>query len=161
MTANIDKSLSNSERLSSVLGEASLSSTPCRGVCSTTIGDLRCKSCGRHQEEITNWNSFNDVQKKIINLRNASEGFKIRQVESQENRWRELQKLKSIDNLTIRDAIKRLVLVATYQSRMTEQDHKCIDILNKIITSDHKFNDLAIKSLMSDEDYGTVKDKYE
>ena len=100
-------------------------------------------------------------QKKLINIRNAASGFKIRQLESQESRWKELQKLKTIDNLTIRDAIKRVVSVATNQGEMFDQDHKCIDLLTKIITSDHKFNDLSIKSLMSEDDYQEVKNRFE
>ena len=58
MKAHLEKGLSNSGRLSSVQGESSLSGSPCRGVCSTTIGDLRCKSCGRHQKEITDWHDI-------------------------------------------------------------------------------------------------------
>ena len=71
------------------------------------------------------------------------------------------RKLKTIDNLTIRDAIKRVVSVATNQGEMFDQDHKCIDLLTKIITSDHKFNDLSIKSLMSEDDYQEVKNRFE
>tara|TARA_R100001460_G_scaffold20447_3_gene42410 strand:+ start:205 stop:699 length:495 start_codon:yes stop_codon:yes gene_type:complete len=161
MTSQDLKSLSNSERLASIQGEAKLDGVPCRGVCTTTYGDLSCGTCGRSQEEITHWNTFTSHQKKLINIRNASSGFKIRQLESQESRWEELQKLKTIDNLTIRDAIKRVVSVATNQGEMFDQDYKCIDLLTKIITSDHKFNDLSIKSLMSEDDYQEVKNKFE
>lgn len=161
MTADLKKSLSNSGRLSSVQGESSLSGSPCRGVCSTTIGDLRCKSCGRHQKEITDWQSYSDLKKKIINLRNAGEGFRIRQLESQEERWRELQVLKNIENLTVRDAIKRVVQVAGSQSEMYPHDFRCIDILTKIIVSEHKFNDISIKSIMSENDFQEIKQKYE
>jgi len=101
MAAHLEKGLSNSERLSSVQGESSLSGSPCRGVCTTTYGDLRCGTCGRNQEDITNWNTYSDVMKKLINIKNATEGYKIRQLESQENRWKELQKAKGIDNLTV------------------------------------------------------------
>lgn len=160
MKAHLEKGLSNSGRLSSVQGESSLSGSPCRGVCSTTIGDLRCKSCGRHQKEITEWQSYDDFKKKIINLRNAGEGFKIRQLESQENRWRELQVLKNIDDLTVRDAIKRVVQVAGSQGEMYAHDFRCIDLLTKIIVSDHKFNDISIKSIMSENDFEEVKRKY-
>ena len=86
METNSEKSLANSARLSSIQGEASLSGSPCRGVCTTTYGDLRCKSCGREQEDITNWNSYPDLKRKLINLKNAGQGYKIRQLESQEYR---------------------------------------------------------------------------
>lgn len=161
MTSQDNKSLSSSERLASIQGEAKLDGVPCRGVCTTTYGDLICHTCGRTQEEITNWNTFTSHHKKLINIRNAAAGFKIRQLESQENRWMELQKLKTIDNLTVRDAIKRVVSVATHQGEMFDQDHKCIDLLVRIISSDHKFNELSVKSLMSEEDYQSVKTKYE
>jgi predicted Fe-S protein YdhL (DUF1289 family) len=162
MDTNLDKGLSSSERLSSVLGEGSLSGSPCNGnFCSTTLGDTRCKTCGRHEQEIIKWNQLSETERKIINIKNASEGFKIRQVISQEDRWRDLQKLKSIDNLTVRDAIKRVVQVAAYQSEMYPQDHKCIELLNKIVTSDHKFNEISIQSIMSENDYTEVKSKFE
>lgn len=162
MNANLDKSLSGSERLSSVLGEGSLSGTPCNGgVCSTTLGDIRCKTCGRHEYEVRTWHQLPEIQRKIINIRNAAEGFKIRQITSQEERWRELQKLKSIDNLTVGDAIRRVIQVAVCQGEMYKQDHKCIELLNKIATSDHKFNDIAIKSIMSENDYSEIKEKFE
>lgn len=162
MNANLDKSLSGSERLSSVLGEGSLSGIPCNGgVCSTTLGDIRCKTCGRHEDEVRKWHQLPEIQRKIINIRNAAEGFKIRQITSQEERWRELQKLKSIDNLTVGDAIRRVIQVAVCQGEMYKQDHKCIELLNKIATSDHKFNDIAIKSIMSENDYSEIKEKFE
>jgi hypothetical protein len=100
-------------------------------------------------------------QKKTINIKNAAAGFKIRQLESQDERWAEYQKLKTIDNLTIRDAIKRVLLVATSQSEMFNQDHKCIAILTKIITSDHKINDISLQSILSEDDYKTIKSKFE
>jgi len=162
MDTNLEKGLSSSERLSSVLGEGSLSGSPCNGnFCSTTLGDTRCKTCGRHEQEIIKWNQLSETERKIINVKNASEGFKIRQVISQEDRWRDLQKLKSIDNLTVRDAIKRVVQVAAHQSEMYPQDHKCIELLSRIVTSDHKFNEISIQSIMSENDYTEVKSKFE
>jgi len=162
MDTNLEKGLSSSERLSSVLGEGSLSGSPCNGnFCSTTLGDTRCKTCGRHEKEIIKWNQLSETERKIINIKNASEGFKIRQVISQEDRWRDLQKLKSIDNLTVRDAIKRVVQVAAHQSEMYPQDHKCIELLSRIVTSDHKFNEISIQSIMSENDYTEVKSKFE
>ena len=69
--------------------------------------------------------------------------------------------MKSIDNLTVRDAIKRVVQVAAHQSEMYPQDHKCIELLSRIITSDHKFNEISIQSIMSENDYTEVKSKFE
>ena len=66
MTSQDSKSLSNSERLASIQGEAKLDGVPCRGVCTTTYGDLSCGTCGRSQEEITHWNTFTSHQKKLI-----------------------------------------------------------------------------------------------
>jgi predicted Fe-S protein YdhL (DUF1289 family) len=44
----------------------SLSQNPCTGVCSTTYGvDEQCAGCGRTLEEIRDWNSYSDIQKKI------------------------------------------------------------------------------------------------
>lgn len=160
MNAALEKSLSNSERLSSVQGESSLSGSPCRGVCTTTYGDLRCGTCGRHQEDITNWNQYSDVMKKMINLKNANEGFKIRQLESQEKRWQEIQKAKGIENLTVGDITKRVLQIAAYQGETNQQDHKCMDLLNKIIVSDHDINNISIKSLLSEKDYSEIKNKY-
>tara|TARA_B100001248_G_scaffold49917_2_gene32185 strand:+ start:12174 stop:12659 length:486 start_codon:yes stop_codon:yes gene_type:complete len=160
MAAHLEKGLSNSERLSSVQGESSLSGSPCRGVCTTTYGDLRCGTCGRNQEDITNWNTYSDVMKKLINVKNATEGYKIRQLESQENRWKELQKAKGIDNLTVGDVLKRVLNIANYQGETNQQDFKCMDLLTKITSSDHKFNDISIKSLMTENDYEEVKTKY-
>ena len=161
MTLIETTSLSSNERLASLQGEARLDGSPCRGVCSTTYGDLYCHTCGRTQKEITEWNTMSAQQKKLINVKNAAAGFKIRQLESQDERWAEYQKLKTIDNLTIRDAIKRVLSVATSQGEMFDQDHKCIAILTKIITSDHKFNDISLQSILSEDDYQTIKSKYE
>jgi len=161
MNAIKEKSLPETGGLASVLGEASLSSTPCRGVCTSTLGDDRCKSCGRFQKEITNWNLYSNMEKKLINVKNASEGYIIRQMESQENRWRELQKMKDIDNLSIRDAIKQVVSLAGTSERAVEHDKKCIDLLLSIIISDHKFNELSIKSLIDESTYEDIKSKYQ
>ena len=161
MAASLKKSLSNSGRLSSLQGESSLSGSPCRGICSTTVGDLRCKSCGRYQREITDWQSYSSLRKKIINLRNAGEGFKIRQLESQEDRWKKLQAQKDMENLTVRDTIKRVVQIAGSQSEVYPNDSKCLDILTKIIVSEHKFNDISVKSIMSENDFQEIKQKYE
>ena len=62
------------------------------------------------------------MEKKLINVKNASEGYIIRQMESQENRWRELQKMKDRDNLSSRDAIKQVVSLDGTSERAVEHD---------------------------------------
>ena len=60
---------------------SSLADSPCTGVCSCTqFGDKRCKGCGRYDFEANSsfWNELDDIQRKLINLRNAAQGFKIR-----------------------------------------------------------------------------------
>lgn len=80
MADDIDKGLSNFERLSAILGKRSLSGSPCTGgVCTTTLGDQRCKTCGRYEDEILEWNELSEVVRKGINMKNISQGYKIRQ----------------------------------------------------------------------------------
>jgi predicted Fe-S protein YdhL (DUF1289 family) len=80
MTDDIDKGLSDFERLSAILGKRSLSGSPCTGgVCTTTLGDQRCKTCGRYEDEILEWNELSEVVRKGINMKNISQGYKIRQ----------------------------------------------------------------------------------
>tara|TARA_R110002012_G_scaffold272981_2_gene458785 strand:+ start:11900 stop:12325 length:426 start_codon:yes stop_codon:yes gene_type:complete len=69
----------------SLLSEASLSGNPCLGVCSTSTGDRRCSGCGRWQKEITNWSSYSEVERKLINIKNVSDGFTIRQLSDEPN----------------------------------------------------------------------------
>jgi predicted Fe-S protein YdhL (DUF1289 family) len=84
MSDDIDKSLSNFERLSAILGKGSLSGSPCTGgICTTTLGDTRCKTCGRFDNEILEWNELSEVVRKNINIRNVSHGYKIRQTFTQ------------------------------------------------------------------------------
>ena len=70
--------------LSKTLGRCvSVADSPCIGICSTTqFGDDRCKGCGRTQTEIRDWGTFSDTEKKIIILRNASEHYDIRHLQS-------------------------------------------------------------------------------
>ena len=159
METNSEKSLANSARLSSIQGEASLSGSPCRGVCTTTYGDFRCKSCGREQEDITNWNTYSSLKRKLINLKNAGQGFKIRQLESQEYRWKHLSKISKIDNLTVRDMLLTVINAAPFQSEVTSSDLKCIEIAKKITSSDHAFNEVSVKSLLSEDDYKELQKK--
>jgi predicted Fe-S protein YdhL (DUF1289 family) len=159
MEINSEKSHANSARLSSIQGEASLSGSPCRGVCTTTYGDFRCGSCGREQEDITNWNTYSSLKRKLINLKNAGQGFKIRQLESQEYRWKQLSKISKIDNLTVKDMLLTVINAATFQSEVTSSDLKCIEIAKKITSSDHAFNEVSVKSLLSEDDYKELQKK--
>lgn len=96
MDAKLEKSLSGSERLSSLQGVSSLAETPCTGdYCSTSFGDQICKTCGRTEVEIANWHSLPEIDRKLINIKNAAVGYKIRQVVNQEERWQEIQKAKA------------------------------------------------------------------
>ena len=40
--------------------------TPCIGICSTVFGDEVCRGCKRYQNEIIEWNSFNDSEKRSV-----------------------------------------------------------------------------------------------
>ena len=96
MASDLDKSLSGSERLSSLQGVSPLAEPPCTGdYCSTSFGDQICKTCGRSEVEIAQWHSLSETEKKLINIKNAAVGYKIRQVINQEERWQELQKAKA------------------------------------------------------------------
>jgi predicted Fe-S protein YdhL (DUF1289 family) len=57
----------------------SLSDNPCNGWCSSTIfGDVVCKGCGRTEQEIAEWQSMSDVDKKLVVLDLAKRDFAIR-----------------------------------------------------------------------------------
>ena len=66
-----------------------------------------------------------------------------------------------MENLTVRDTIKRVIQIAGSQSEVYPNDSKCLDILTKIIVSEHKFNDISVKSIMSENDFQEIKQKYE
>lgn len=38
--------------------------TPCRGVCSHCVGDEVCRGCGRTVEEVRDWNTYTQEQKR-------------------------------------------------------------------------------------------------
>ena len=59
----------------------SLANSPCNGVCSTSMApfDEICQGCGRNIEQIRDWETFPDFQKKIINVTNWLKGYDIRQ----------------------------------------------------------------------------------
>ena len=59
----------------------SLANSPCTGRCTTSMApfDEICKGCGRNIEEIRDWETYSDIQKKIINVKNWLQGYDIRQ----------------------------------------------------------------------------------
>jgi|TARA_R110002020_G_scaffold85949_1_gene212068 predicted Fe-S protein YdhL (DUF1289 family) len=59
----------------------SLANSPCVGVCSTSVApfDETCIGCGRTVDQIRDWESFSDFEKKIINTTNWLKGYNIRQ----------------------------------------------------------------------------------
>ena len=73
-----------SKNLSALRGEStSLADSPCIGWCTTRqFGEKICKGCGRYDFEVdsTYWNSLPDWERKLINLRNAEDGFQIKQL---------------------------------------------------------------------------------
>ena len=40
--------------------------TPCVGICSTVIGDTVCRGCKRFAEEVTQWNAYNDDERRAV-----------------------------------------------------------------------------------------------
>ena len=68
-------------RLAQLCGESeSIADTPCIGWCTTRqFGDDRCKGCGRLESEVKQWPEYTILEKKLINIRNAGEGYTIRQ----------------------------------------------------------------------------------
>jgi predicted Fe-S protein YdhL (DUF1289 family) len=59
----------------------SMSNSPCVGKCSTSMApfDEICKGCGRSVKEIRDWETYTDLDKKLINLKNVMRGYSIRQ----------------------------------------------------------------------------------
>jgi len=59
----------------------SMSNSPCIGKCSTSMApfDETCKGCGRSVEEIRDWETYTELDKKLINLKNVMRGYSIRQ----------------------------------------------------------------------------------
>jgi len=59
----------------------SMSNSPCVGKCSTSMApfDEICKGCGRSLEEIRDWETYTELDKKLINLKNVMRGYNIRQ----------------------------------------------------------------------------------
>ena len=59
----------------------SMSNSPCVGKCSTSMApfDETCKGCGRSVEEIRDWETYTELDKKLVNLKNVMRGYDIRQ----------------------------------------------------------------------------------
>ena len=59
----------------------SLANCPCTGICSTSMApfDETCKGCGRNVDQIRDWETFPDFEKKQINISNWLMGYNIRQ----------------------------------------------------------------------------------
>ena len=64
---------------------SSLADSPCVGRCSVAQwDDDRCKGCGRYEKETVSayWNALPETDRKLINLRNAFEGYEIRHLKA-------------------------------------------------------------------------------
>ena len=59
----------------------SMSDSPCVGKCTTSMApfDDICQGCGRNVEEIRDWQTYTDLDKKLINIKNCMRGFNIKQ----------------------------------------------------------------------------------
>jgi len=59
----------------------SLAISPCTGRCTTSMApfDEKCQGCGRNIDQIRDWESFSDFEKKAINVKNWLKGYNIRQ----------------------------------------------------------------------------------
>ncbi len=52
-----------------IFGQKDLSDTPCIGICSTALGDEICVGCGRRFDEVCQWNTLSDEEKRAIKRR--------------------------------------------------------------------------------------------
>lgn len=59
----------------------SLANSPCTGRCTTSMApfDETCQGCGRNIDQIRDWETFSDFEKKAINVKNWLKGYNIRQ----------------------------------------------------------------------------------
>ena len=72
--------------------------TPCIGVCSTVFGDEVCWGCKRFQNEVIEWNSYNNSQKEAVLTRLETLKTQIMQSKiSIINKKRLQNKLDSLD----------------------------------------------------------------
>ena len=60
----------------SISGKRDDTASPCVGICSTVLGDDICRGCGRTFDEVLNWHSFSDEEKRAINKRLAQQQSK-------------------------------------------------------------------------------------
>ena len=76
----------------------SLANSPCTGRCTTSMApfDERCQGCGRNIEQIRDWESYSDYDKKIVNVKNWLEGYDIRQKIEAEMSSKDSQKIQDI-----------------------------------------------------------------
>ena len=76
----------------------SLANSPCTGRCTTSMApfDERCQGCGRNIEQIRDWESYSDYDKKIVNVKNWLEGYDIRQKIEAEMSSKDSKKIQNI-----------------------------------------------------------------
>jgi len=76
----------------------SLANSPCNGRCTTSMApfDERCQGCGRNIEQIRDWESYSDYDKKIVNVKNWLEGYDIRQKIEAEMSSKDPKKIQDI-----------------------------------------------------------------
>tara|TARA_A100001201_G_scaffold114108_1_gene97788 strand:+ start:801 stop:1148 length:348 start_codon:yes stop_codon:yes gene_type:complete len=58
--------------------------------------DERCQGCGRNIEQIRDWESYSDYDKKIVNVKNWLEGYDIRQKIEAEMSSKDPKKIQDI-----------------------------------------------------------------
>ena len=76
----------------------SLANSPCTGRCTTSMApfDERCQGCGRNIEQIRDWESYSDYDKKKVNVKNWLGGYDIRQKIEAEMSSKDPKKIQDI-----------------------------------------------------------------
>ena len=76
----------------------SLANSPCSGRCTTSMApfDERCQGCGRNIEQIRDWESYSDYDKKIVNVKNWLECYDIRQKIEAEMSSKDSKKIQNV-----------------------------------------------------------------
>ena len=76
----------------------SLANSPCTGRCTTSMApfDEICQGCGRNIEEIRDWESYSEFEKKGINVKNWLKGYDIRQKLEANIKVKDLSKIDDI-----------------------------------------------------------------
>ena len=77
--------------------------TPCIGVCSTVFGDEVCRGCKRFQNEVIDWNGYEDSQKTAVLTR--LESLKTQIMESKISIVNKKLLQNQLDTLDIKYAI--------------------------------------------------------